>query len=130
MAASVLGYQTPIIGQPYSPPDETSGTPVLGGRTEYTSTTKAGTATIERVEEPKEAADVTPIERELRNGEGLASPAMSSAGTQVSEEAHPELSNEIERVATYRAMLLAKRYVNRNLSREQEIRLEMLNEKL
>src|SRR5689334_5895888 len=105
MGSSVLGYETPIIGHPYNPPRDSSATSVLGGHAASASSKKKGTATILAADEPGELADFTPIERELRNGEEVDSPEMSSVITHFSEELHPAGPSEIERVAAHRALI-------------------------
>jgi hypothetical protein len=132
MGLMVLDYETPVVGQPYRPPArETLGTPArIGEPPERVAGVTQGTATIDASDETDEPGYVTPIERELKKGQPTAvmharaavapAPAPSDAGP----------TNEVDRVAEQRAILLAKRYEMRHLSREQEIRLEMLNERL
>jgi len=131
MGLMVLDYETPIVGQPYRPPREAPSTPArLSEPSERTPAVAEGTITIEPRDEPDVPGDITPIERELENGQNAAvaeSRAVIGRTPEPSDTAH---STEVDRVAEHRAILLAKRYETRHLSREQETRLEMLNERL
>ena len=131
MGLMVLDYETPVVEHPYRPPRETPGTPArisepLGRVPAVTE----GTATIETAEEPVKAGNVTPIERELRNGQNTAVKSARTVADRAPAAAGALHETEIDRVAAQRATLLAKRYETRHLSREQETRLEMLNERL
>jgi hypothetical protein len=129
MGSMVLDYETPVVEHPYQPPRETPGTPAR--ISEPPRRVPEGTATIEASEEPGKTGGVTPIERELRNGQKSTAVKQARVITDhasVAPGAAP--ATEVDRVAAQRATLLAKRYETRHLSREQETRLEMLNERL
>lgn len=130
MGTTVLD-ETPVVGQPYKPPPaDASGTPArISEPPERALALTEGTATIEASEEAEEPRDITPIERELKDGQPTAARPARTVIDDGSAPPDPHLT-DIDRVAEQRGFLLAKRYEMRHLSREQEIRLEMLNERL
>ncbi len=131
MGLMVLDYETPVVRQPYRPPREASGTPArVSEPSERGPAITEGTATIEASDELGGSGNVTPIERELRNGQHVAVMQARVVVDRVPEAPDAALPTEVDRVAAQRATLLAKRYETRHLSREQETRLEMLNERL
>jgi hypothetical protein len=123
-------YETAVVGSPYLPPREVPSTPArISKPSERVPAATNGTPTIE-AEEQNAPGNITPIEREINNGQHTALRQEQDVADSAPSPTSAAPSSEMDRVAAHRATLLAKRYETRHLSREQETRLEMLNERL
>jgi hypothetical protein len=122
-APAVSYYETPLVQQAYRHRNA-SETPVVAD--ERVSDVQSGPTAPEIGVDPLNVlGDATPSHSDLD------SHTVRSEQTWVQTEELPSgQETALERVAAQRAILLAKRYALRTLTREQQTRLEILNQRL